>query len=58
MKGTPPRGTPGTCTYDRFEDVQGEPRGVEYRQVFWVLTVFSTDPELPVLQEIMTETVF
>ena len=27
------RGTPGTCTYDRFRLVQGEPRGAEYTRV-------------------------
>ena len=27
MKGTPVYGTTGTCTYDRFKVVQGDPRG-------------------------------
>ena len=26
--------TTGTCTYDRFRHDQGEPRGLEYRQVY------------------------
>ena len=30
---TPRHGTTGTCTYDRFELVQGEPRGLEYTKV-------------------------
>ena len=29
-------GTPGTCTYDRFWDVVGEPRGVEHSPLFRV----------------------
>ena len=49
-------GTTGTCTYDTFDLVLGEPRGVEYRRVSGSLTVFSTDPVLCVLHLIMTET--
>ena len=44
--------------YTRFGHLVGEPRGMRTHPVFWVLTVFSTDPEYCVLQEIMTETVF
>ena len=50
------RGTPGTCTYDTFRLAVGEPRGVEYRGILRVLTVFSTGLVLDVLHLIMTET--
>ena len=48
--------TLGTCTYGRFETLVGEPRGLEYRGVLRVLTVFSTDWFYTVLHLIMTET--
>ena len=31
------RGSLGTCTYDRFEDTVGEPRGIEHTPIFRVL---------------------
>ena len=50
------RGDTGTCTYDQFDTVQGEPRGPEHTPVFRVLAVFSTALVLAVLHLIMTET--